>query len=49
MIYFQETREDIQIELALQWNDGYQEGMFCYTNNIPSATAAPTWQVFAAP
>ncbi len=35
VIYFQETREDIQIELALQWNDGYQEGMFCYTNNIP--------------
>ena len=35
VVYFQETRGDIQIELALQWNDTYQENMFCYTNNIP--------------
>jgi DNA gyrase subunit B len=35
IVYFQETRGDVQIELAMQWNDGYQEGTFCYTNNIP--------------
>lgn len=35
VINFQDTRASIQVEVALQWNDGYQEGMFCYTNNIP--------------
>jgi DNA gyrase subunit B len=29
------VREDIEVDLALQWNDSYQEAVFCYTNNIP--------------
>ncbi len=35
VVTFSETRASVQVEVALQWNDGYQESMFCYTNTIP--------------
>ena len=33
--WFRTMEGDVNVEVAMQWNDSYQESMFCYTNNIP--------------
>jgi DNA gyrase subunit B len=35
VLHFTVQEGSIGIEVALQWNDSYQETMLCYTNNIP--------------
>ncbi len=35
IMWFHTREGNTQVEVAMQWNDSYQESMYCYTNNIP--------------
>jgi DNA gyrase subunit B len=34
VIFFKGTREDVEVEIAMQWNDSYSESIYSYCNNI---------------
>ena len=34
VIHLQETKEGVEVEIAMRWTDAYNESILCYTNNV---------------
>ena len=34
VVYFKGEKDQVEVEIAMQWNDSYSESIYCYANNI---------------
>ncbi len=34
VVYFKGEKDQVEVEIAMQWNDSYTESIYCYANNI---------------
>ena len=47
-IYMEGLRQDVEVEVAMQYNDSYSENIFTYANNIHTAEGGTHMQGFTA-
>ena len=34
VIYIKETKDSVEVEIAMQWSSSFNQSIFCYTNNV---------------